>query len=57
MVYRNKCVRISRNLHTRYGWFWGDFTLRTMNMDFIFEVIEGGIHTGDDGLVLQECGD
>ena len=26
-------------------------------MDFIFEVIEGGIHTGDDGLVLQECGD
>ena len=57
MVYRKKCVRISRNLHTRYGWFWGDFTLRTMNMDFIFEVIEGGIHTGDDGLVLQECRD
>ena len=23
-------------------------------MDFIFEELEGGIHTGDDGLVLQE---
>ena len=27
-----------------------------VNMDFIVEELEGGIHTGDDGLVLQEMG-
>ena len=25
-------------------------------MDLIVEELEGGIHTGDDGLVLQELG-
>ena len=25
-------------------------------MDLIVEELEGGIHTGDDGLVLQESG-
>ncbi len=37
MVYRKKCVRISRNLHTRYGWFWGEFTWSVVNMDLIVE--------------------
>ena len=37
--------------------FGGILLKEVVNIDFIFEVIEGGIHTGDDGLVLQECGD
>ena len=54
MVYRILCLRIWRSRDRDMERFWRDFTWSVVNMDFIFEELEGGIHTGDDGLVLQE---
>ena len=37
--------------------FGGILLKEVVNMDFIFEVIERGIHTGDDGVGFTRIGD
>ena len=54
MVYRILCLRIWRIRDRNMEGFWGDFTLRELNMDFIVEELSGGYSQEKMGLVLQE---
>ena len=57
MVYRILCLRIWRSRDRDMEGFWGILLKEAVNMDFIFEELEGGIHTGDDGVGFTRIGD